>query len=83
MHDSNLLVALQNSLSCTFCNDNVVKNGRKRLISDSFEDFFGSQDTYNLAYSSLSLSIFFVATKTKTELAVIIAFGTPVMAYRR
>lgn len=48
--------------------------------------FFCSQETYNLqnlAYSSLSLSIFFVATKTKTELALVIAFGTPVMAYGR
>lgn len=43
---------------------------------------FCSQETYNLVYSSVY--IFFVATTTKTELAlIIIAFGTLVMAYSR
>lgn len=45
--------------------------------------FWLSRDLQPCPQLSLSLSIFFVATKTKTELAVIIAFGTPVMAYSR
>lgn len=53
-----------------------------RLISDSFEDFFALKKLTTLP-TALSLSIFFVATKTKTKLALVIAFGIPVMEYSR
>ena len=54
----------------------------KMNARDSFEDFFALKKLTTLP-TALSISIFFVATKTKTKLALVIAFGIPVMEYSR